>query len=285
MAHEAPLHGCYHCHHRPRLQLPTTWPSAAKPEIKAKAKGRPGEWRTSTSQSPRPRFHRLVWQRSAKKMLLSILNHSYFDLVPSMTEEEVRQMRQDMIDNMDAYVIESQEDIQRAMETSRRTAEVFGSRNLQVPYFPHQHGGGRGGLRLGVSRRLKSNMKKAVQTLQAENMIYQALPAVNQRPPPCIDVFEIFGGSAKFTLRCRKFGLNALEPIDIQHGDQRDLEGRAGQGLHQEGHQTVQALVGDTWSRLSILEPVPHQHELYSQRPERLQHLQDGRKNVGPVCM
>lgn len=55
-----------------------------------------------------------------------------------MTEEEVRQMRQDMIDNMDAYVIENQQDIQRVMETSRRTAEVFGNRNRhsQVPHFP-----------------------------------------------------------------------------------------------------------------------------------------------------
>ena len=85
--------------------------------------------------------------------------------------------------------------------------------------LPDQHGGGRGGLRLGVGRRLRSNMKKAVQNLEAENMIYQALPTVHQRPPPCIDVFEVFSGAAKFTLRCSKFGLNALEPIDIQHGD------------------------------------------------------------------
>ena len=73
---------------------------------------------------------------AARKILLSILNHSYFDLVPSMTEEEVRMRRQDMIDNMDHYVLDNQEEIQRVMATSKRTAEIFGNRNRQVQHYP-----------------------------------------------------------------------------------------------------------------------------------------------------
>ena len=91
------------------------------------------------------------------------------------------------------------------------------------PALSNQLGRGRG-LRLGAGRRLRNNVKKAAETLEAENMIYQALPTVSQRPPPCIDVLEIFSGASKFTLRCKKFGLNALEPIDIEHGDLHDLK-------------------------------------------------------------
>lgn len=117
--------------------------AAAKPKIKAIAKSRAALemeelYQPITEASIPPTGLAAQLEPSAKKMLLSILNHSYFDLVPTMTEEEVRQMRQDMIDNMDAYVIENQQDIQRVMETSRRTAEVFGNRNRhsQVPHFP-----------------------------------------------------------------------------------------------------------------------------------------------------
>lgn len=140
--------------------------------------------------------------------------------------------------------------------------------------LPNQHGGGRGGLRLGVGRRLRSNMKKAVQNLEAESMIYQALPTVHQRPPPCIDVFEVFSGAAKFTLRCSKFGLNALEPIDIQHGDQHDLKNEEVRNHIMKAVKKFKpwlVILGVDcrfWNQFNI-------NMNYSQRPELLQSLQD----------
>ena len=84
-------------------------------------------------------------------------------------------------------------------------------------------GGGRR-LRLGHSRRLQSMMKDVVKNLEAEDQIYKALPSVVDRPPPMIDVFELFSGSSKFTTMSTKFGLNALQPLDIQHGPEQGLK-------------------------------------------------------------
>ena len=54
--------------------------------------------------------------------------------------------------------------------------------------------------------------------MEAEAEIYDSLMATAQRPPPCIDIFEIFAGSSKLTLMAKGFGLNALEPMDLLHG-------------------------------------------------------------------
>ena len=67
-------------------------------------------------------------------------------------------------------------------------------------------------------------MKDVVKNLEAEDQIYKALPSVVDRPPPMIDVFELFSGSSKFTTMSTKFGLNAFQPLDIQHGPEQDLK-------------------------------------------------------------
>ena len=140
------------------------------------------------------------------------------------------------------------------------------------PALSNQLGRGRG-LRLGAGRRLKNNVKKAAETLEAENMIYQALPTVSQRPPPCIDVFEIFSGASKFTLRCKKFGLNALEPIDIEHGDLHDLKDEKVRSNIKQAIKRFKpwlVILGVDcrfWNQFNI-------NLNYSQRPELLQQLQ-----------
>ena len=140
------------------------------------------------------------------------------------------------------------------------------------PALSNQLGRGRG-LRLGAGRRLRNNVKKAAETLEAENMIYQALPTVSQRPPPCIDVLEIFSGASKFTLRCKKFGLNALEPIDIEHGDLHDLKDEKVRNNLKQAIKRFKpwlVILGVDcrfWNQFNI-------NLNYSQRPELLQSLQ-----------
>ena len=73
-------------------------------------------------------------------------------------------------------------------------------------------------LRLGDVRRLRGNLKTAIKELETEAEIYESLMTVHQRPPPYIDILELFAGSSKLTLMAKGFGLNALEPMDLEHG-------------------------------------------------------------------
>ena len=90
----------------------------------------------------------------------------------------------------------------------------------------HTSGAPRGGraLRLGLSRRLQHTLKNAVENYEAESNIYHSLASVSDRPPPMIDIFELFSGSSKFTKMAHRYGLNALQPFDIKHGPHQDLK-------------------------------------------------------------
>ena len=59
--------------------------------------------------------------------------------------------------------------------------------------------------------------------MEAEREIFDALPSTSLRPAPNIDIFELFAGASKFTLRAGKFQLNALQPLDWIHGSDQDL--------------------------------------------------------------
>lgn len=67
-------------------------------------------------------------------------------------------------------------------------------------------------------------MKAAINHLEAAEKFYQALPSVSDRLPPMLDILELFSGSSKFTIMANRFGLNALQPIDIDHGPEQDLK-------------------------------------------------------------
>ena len=91
----------------------------------------------------------------------------------------------------------------------------------------HQTSGaprGRRELRLGSNRRLQHTLKKAAENYEAESNIYHSLASVSDRPPPMIDIFELFSGSSKFTKMAQRYGLNALQPFDIKHGPHQDLK-------------------------------------------------------------
>ena len=77
---------------------------------------------------------------------------------------------------------------------------------------------GRHGVRLGTGRRLRGTLKNNINNLESEVKIYDALASVVDRPPPYIDILELFSGTSKFTLHAAKHHLNALQPMDLDHG-------------------------------------------------------------------
>ena len=88
----------------------------------------------------------------------------------------------------------------------------------QGDHYPLRSGGLGVELRVGRARRLKGQIQHSCKQLEAEDRIYHSFMTVHQRPPPNIDVFELFAGSAKFTLFASQFGLNALQPMDLNFG-------------------------------------------------------------------
>ena len=89
-------------------------------------------------------------------------------------------------------------------------------------------------LRLGDARKLRGSLRTTIKELEAEKTIYDSLMTVRQRPPPHIDILELFAGSSKLTLMAKGFGLNALEPMDLQHGhDLCDLQ------VQQQVHESI----------------------------------------------
>ena len=261
--------------------------AAAKPKIKAMAKSRAvlemEELYQPITEASIPQTGLAAQlEPSAKKMLLSILNHSYFDLVPTMTEEEVRQMRQDMIDNMDAYVIENQQDIQRVMETSRRTAEVFGNRNRQsqVPHFPINTEEDEEAYDWGLvedweatwRRRCRTWRRRTWSTKHFQQCIRDHLHALMSlrssvvRPSSPSDAASLVW--MPWSLSTSNMEINMTWRMK-----------RSG-----KGHQEVQALVGDSWSGLQVLESVQHQHELLPTTWTTSKSSRRG-ETVGPVCM
>lgn len=76
----------------------------------------------------------------------------------------------------------------------------------------------------GSLKKLRGNLKRALQVYEAELNIYNNVKPVASRPPPYIDLFELFSGSSKFTTNSVKHQLNALAPMDIAHGPHQDFK-------------------------------------------------------------
>ena len=92
------------------------------------------------------------------------------------------------------------------------------------------HRGGRA-LRLGVSGGHSMNLKKGTakklrgdwlrssRLLQAEHEVYGNIRSVADRPPPNADLWELFAGKGLPTQLAHEYGLVALQPLDLLHGD------------------------------------------------------------------
>ena len=88
-----------------------------------------------------------------------------------------------------------------------------------------QRGGHR--VQMGAVKKIRGTLKRAIQVYETELKIYNNTNSVADRPPPHIDIFELFSGTSKFTTRSIKHQLNALAPMDIEHGPHQDFKDEA----------------------------------------------------------
>lgn len=148
------------------------------------------------------------------------------------------------------------------------------------PRRDSNRGGGRGGqLRLGHRRRITGDLNNAVKVMEAERNIFDALPTTLQRPSPNIDIFELFAGSAKFTTLAGRHHLNALQPLDLQHGPEQDLKNPA---LQQEVREAVKKY--KPWAIIMGLDcrlwSIFNENLNFSERKELLSKLRDDEKQL-----
>ena len=87
-----------------------------------------------------------------------------------------------------------------------------------VTHTPCQARGDRADLPLGGRRRLTGDLERITKIYEAALDVYRTLPTTSQRPPPSVDILEIFAGEAKPSARASRFGLNACQPFDLNFG-------------------------------------------------------------------
>ncbi len=131
---------------------------------------------------------------------------------------------------------------------------------------------GRNGVRLGTGRRLRGTLKNNINNLESGVKIYEALRSVAERPPPHIDILELFSGTSKLTIHASKHHLNALQPMDLNHGqDFHDPQVRKTIILAMKKFKPWLAMIGircTKWSRFNI-------NLNYSWRPDQLRQEQE----------
>ena len=115
--------------------------------------------------------------------------------------------------------------------------------------------------------------------MEAERNLFDALPTTMQRPSPNIDIFELFAGSAKFTTLAGRYQLNALQPLDLQHGADQDLKDP---DLQQEVRVAIKKY--KPWAIIMGLDcrlwSIFNENLNYSERKELLSELRDDEKQL-----
>lgn len=169
-----------------------------------------------------------------------------------------------------------------------QTEDVAGSRHEKVGApggagrgeFDHR---GRRGLRLGGSgstpmmkkgteKRLRGLWSRSAKTLEAENKVYVAQKSFKERPPPSVDLWELFAGRALCSELANEYDLEALQPWDLIYG----------QDLMTASTRSRAFEVLDNFKPLLVMLEIDCRHYNlfnknlnYSHRPEVWQELQE----------
>ncbi|CAK9103941.1 unnamed protein product [Durusdinium trenchii] len=69
-----------------------------------------------------------------------------------------------------------------------------------------------------VDHELKGEWKKAAQVLEMEYKVNNSGASVRDRPPPHVDLWELFAGSCNLSRLAPHYDLNTLQPLDILFG-------------------------------------------------------------------
>ena len=76
-----------------------------------------------------------------------------------------------------------------------------------------------GDLRLaGSVKRLKHLWNRSADVLMMEVKSYQTGAPTKSRPPPTVDIMELFAGSAKMSVMAKEYDLVAMQPMDMIYG-------------------------------------------------------------------
>ena len=92
-----------------------------------------------------------------------------------------------------------------------------GGRRAQ-PHGPGPQPVGTGSMKSGHAKRLKGEWKKAAQVLEMEYKVNNSGASVRDRPPPHVDLWELFAGSCNLSRLAPHYDLNTLQPLDILFG-------------------------------------------------------------------
>ena len=73
-------------------------------------------------------------------------------------------------------------------------------------------------MKSGKTKRMRGNWLRSAKVLEAEHNIYMSMRAVKDRPPPTMDLWELFGGRALCSELAHQYDLSALQPWDLIYG-------------------------------------------------------------------
>ena len=136
---------------------------------------------------------------------------------------------------------------------------------------PGEHGPGQR-VRLGSRRRVTGTMDKAVASYEIERNIYDAMDHAGQRPPPAVDLLELFAGTAKPTKFAAELQLRALQPLDRDTGT--DLsDPKTQQEVYRAVKKTKPWLIVAGYP--SALYSLANENFNYRGQPEQLRQLRD----------
>ena len=151
---------------------------------------------------------------------------------------------------------------------------------------PERRGGPQQQLRVGERKRLSGNINKAANIYEKEVGIYKQLPTATSRPPPTVDILELFAGEAKPSLMAPTCDLNACQPFDLVYG--QDLKLPENQKVVLRALRRLRPwvlIVGDPCTDYNLF----NENLNYSHRPEELQAKRDAdqplREFVMEVCL
>ena len=73
-------------------------------------------------------------------------------------------------------------------------------------------------LKPGQAKRIRGQWLRSAKLMEAEHDVYHSQPSTQQRPPPSVDLWELFAGQARCSELAHEYDLTALQPMDIVYG-------------------------------------------------------------------
>ena len=70
-------------------------------------------------------------------------------------------------------------------------------------------------LKPGQAKRIRGQWLRSAKLMEAEHEVYHSQPSTRQRPPPSVDLWELFAGQARCSELAHEYDLTALQPMDI----------------------------------------------------------------------